>query len=108
MGFLILAIGLAGSSSSSANQPKEDLEDLVVGRGGAGLAAGKQVAQERLEVAPGGRFQARAAGTQEDVGLPHRDQIGGDGAGRAVPGVQVPLEGADERVRAERVHEQEG
>jgi hypothetical protein len=80
----------------------------VVGRGGAGLPAGEQVAQERLEVAAGGRLQARATLAQEDVGLPHRDQIGGDCAGRAVPGVQVPLEGADERVRAERVHEQEG
>jgi hypothetical protein len=80
----------------------------VVGRGGTGLPAGKQVAQECLEVGPGGRLQAGATLAQEDVGLPHRDQIGGDCAGRAVPGVEVPLEGADERVRAEWVHEQEG
>jgi hypothetical protein len=38
----------------------------------------------------------------------HGDEIGGDRAGRAVLGVEVPLEGADERVGAEEVHEQEG
>ena len=78
----------------------------MVGGGGAGLAAGEQVAQERLEVAAGGRRQARASLAQEAVGLPDRDEIAGDRAGRAVLAVQVPLEGADEQVRAERVHEQ--
>jgi hypothetical protein len=92
----------------SAKPAVEDLEDLVVGGGGAGLAAGQQVAQERLEVAAGGRLQAGATLAQEGVGLPHGDEIGGDGAGRAVLGVQVPLQGADEGVRAERVHEREG
>jgi hypothetical protein len=90
----------------SAQPAVEDLEDLVVGGGGAGLAAGEQVAQERLEVAAGGRLQARASLAQEAVGLPDRDEIAGDRAGRAVLGVQVPLEGADEQVRAEGVHEQ--
>jgi hypothetical protein len=53
----------------------------VVGRGGAGLAAGEQVAQERLEVGPGGGLQAGATLAQEGVGLPHGDEIRDDGPG---------------------------
>jgi transposase len=64
--------------------------------------------QKCLEVAAGGHLQAGATLAQEGVGLAHRDQIGSDRPGRAVLGVEVPLEGADERFRAERVHEQEG
>jgi hypothetical protein len=60
------------------------------------LRRGEQVAQERLQAAAGGRLQATAA--EEGVGLPHRDQMGGDGSGRTVLGVEVPLQGADERV----------
>jgi hypothetical protein len=41
------------------------------------------------------------------LGLPEA-QPHPDGPRRAVLSVQMPLEGADERVRAERVHEQEG
>ena len=59
----------------SAKPAVEDLEDLVVGGGGAGLAAGQEVAQERLEVAAGGRLQAGATLAQESVGLPHGDEI---------------------------------
>jgi hypothetical protein len=47
----------------------QDLEDLVVGGGGAGLPAGEQVAQERLEIGPGGGLQAGAAASEEGVGL---------------------------------------
>jgi ribulose 1,5-bisphosphate synthetase/thiazole synthase len=53
----------------------------VVGGGSAGLAAGEQVAQERLEVAAGGGLKAGATLPQEGVGLPYRDEIGGDRAG---------------------------
>jgi hypothetical protein len=53
----------------------QDLEDLVVGGGGAGLAAGEQVAQERLQVAARGRLQAGSMLAQEGVGLPDRDEI---------------------------------
>jgi hypothetical protein len=79
----------------------------VGGGGGAGRPAGEQVRHEGLEVGPGGGLQAGATLTQ-DVGLPHGDQIGGDGAGEAVLGIEVSLEGADEPVAAEGVHEQEG
>jgi hypothetical protein len=43
--------------------------------------AGERVGHERLEV-------GRSAGRQADVGLPHSEEVGGDGAGRAVLGVQ--------------------
>jgi hypothetical protein len=53
----------------------------VVGGGGAGLAAGEQVAQERLEVATAGGLQTAATLAQEGIGLPDGDEIGGDRAG---------------------------
>jgi hypothetical protein len=106
--WLDLGHGLLGMIPFLGQPAVEDLEDLVVGGGGAGRPAGEQVTHECLEVAAGGGLQAGAAAAQEGAGLPHGDEIGGDRAGRAVLGVEVPLEGADERVRAERVHEQEG
>jgi hypothetical protein len=60
-----------------------------------------RVSHDGLRVGPGGGRQAGAAPAQEAVGLPHGDQRGGDGAGRVVLAIKVPLEGSDEVVRAE-------
>lgn len=54
-------------------------------------------AHERLEVGPGGGMLVGAAAAQEGVGLPHGDEQVVRGSGRAVLGVQVPLDGAEER-----------
>jgi hypothetical protein len=42
-------------------------------------------------------MHAGAAAAQEGVGLPHGDEQVVRGSGRAVLGVQVPLDGAEER-----------
>jgi hypothetical protein len=58
---------------------------------------GERVGQERLEVGPGGA--ARQVPRRRRRCRPaHGDEVGGDGAGRAVLGVQVLLEVAEERV----------
>jgi hypothetical protein len=75
------------------------------GAQGCWPSGGYQMGHERLQVGPGGGLQASAAAAQEGVGLPYRDEMGRDGAGRADLGVPVPLEGAEERVAAGRVHE---
>jgi hypothetical protein len=61
---------------------------------------GEQVAYEGFHVGVGGGLDGGVAGAQEGASLAEADQVGGDGALGAVLGEQVPLEGADERVRA--------
>jgi hypothetical protein len=69
---------------------------------------GQQVAHERLQVGASGGLDACTSAAQEHVGLPHRDEVGGDGAPGAVLGMQVPLERADERVAGGLVHDPKG
>jgi len=74
----------------------QDLEDLVVGRRGAGGAAGEQVSHERFQVSArgcleGGRTDRGALAlvgglrqvgsfAEEGLGLAETDQVGGNGA----------------------------
>jgi hypothetical protein len=63
---------------------------------------GEQVAEERFEVGSTSVDQAEAPSGQEGLGLAECHEVAGDGALGAVGGTQVPLERAEQGLRAAR------
>jgi hypothetical protein len=80
----------------------QDARDLVAGVGRVGAAAAQDVGEEVLQVGLGRLLKQSAATLQERLSQPGALQVVADGALRAVPRPQVPLEGVEQRAGAAR------